>query len=87
MKFLESHPALPLPYKVSPKGVKGGLFFSHQKKGKKREGKEQEKKGGKHLLIIFCVCEGEESATKVLFWDTFSLLYDALYPSSAPAKI
>lgn len=88
MKSIESCPALPLPYKVILKGVKHEFFwvFPHQKKVKRREGKEEEKKGGKHLLII-CVCEGEEAAIKVLFWDTFSLVYDVLHLSSAPAKI
>lgn len=84
VESIESSPALSLHHNVSPKRLQG-IFFPHGEKIKEREEEKRERKGGKNLLTL--AGGGGWSAIKVLFRDTFSLLYGVLHPSLAVAKI
>lgn len=58
MKSIESSPALPIPHKVNPKGVKGGVFwfFSPSKEMKEERRKGTRKERRKTPADYFFVC-------------------------------
>lgn len=83
VESIESSPALSLRHNVSPKRLQG-VFFPPWREN---EGERRRKKRKERRKKTADICRGGISAIKVLFWDTFSLLYGVLHPSLAVAKI